>query len=655
MVRSSRPDGQIVTDAVEETRTTTNRAVWAVIAFAVALFWLISTSWRPWNLFTEAGFSADFYDEQARSFLRGRLAVRPEVPGPEGFVIDGKTYLYYGPFLAVVRVPLAMFGDLFVGRLVRCSMLIALVVLGRWAARLAVAGRRVVQSALTDTDERHRPTTESTWPIPIFVGAVLFSPALFASGWVSVYHETEIWALALAVISITLMAEWAASGFDDRRLVLWGSAAVLATTMTRAPIGLGLAIALGIIGLGLAWRSRTEQLRAGWIPIAGGVTPLVAYAAVNFAKFGTLFSVPGDRQLLSINDPTRAAFFETTGGSFFNLRFLPTTLAQYLRPDTIRFERLIPGVRFGPLAENYGPLDVETVTPASSLPVSATLLLLFALVGVVWMLRHRTRTWLVLIIGALIGALPTFMIGFIANRYLIDMLPPLIAAGSIGVWIIAALDRQRLVRVGSVVLLVWGAWVNAALATWTIELKSPGFTELRSTFDRAVFGGGDVSIVEAAPGQPVPRDGLVGVAGACAGVYIAEQGNWVNLERQSGVFEVAGSIAEFVDGPIRLAQTAEWTIDAVSLSVGGVAVVAATPTEPDKFSIVVDAALPVDYRIVVDPVNGESIIEIGPDAALLPGDLRNSSFDGISPPDTVGSTPPTPLCDTLLESGALGE
>lgn len=654
-VRSVRPDGAIVTNGVKTDRSRSDLLVWVVIAAAVALFWLISTSWRPWNLFAEAGFSADFYDEQARSFIRGRLAVRPEVPGPEGFLIDGKTYLYYGPFLAVVRVPLALFGDVFVGRMVRVSMLIALVVLGRWSARLARSGYALTSSVLPAPccAEGDDASAKASWVVPIFVGAVLFSPALFASGWISVYHETEIWALALAVIATTLLAEWASSGFTDRRLLMWGSGAVLATTMTRAPIGLGLAIAVGVIGLGLVWRSNEHRRRSGRMAIAGGLTPLIAYAGVNLAKFGTLFSVPGDRQLQSINDPTRAAFFETTGGSFFNLQFLPTTLAQYLRPDTIRFERLVPGIRFGPLADNYGSLDVETVTPASSLIVSATLLLILALVGTVWMLRHRARAWLLLVVGATIGALPTFMIGFIANRYLIDMLPPLIAAGAVGIWVVAALDRQQLLKVSGVVLVVWGAWVNSALATWTLEAKSPGFTELRSNIDRTVFGGGDVGIVAVVPGNSVPSDGLIGIADRCSGVYIAEQGRWVSLERASGVFETAGTIAGFADGAVRLAQTAAWTIDVVSLSVGGFAVVYATPADPDAFSIIIDADLPLDYQIIIDPISNETFIELGDDGYFLPGEAKDSAHNGITENPDLASTRLTPLCDTLLESGAL--
>ena len=32
---------------------------------------------------------------------------------------------------------------------------------------------------------------------------------------------------------------------------------------------------------------------------------------------------------------------------------------------------------------------------------------------------------------------------------------------------------------------VWGAWVNVALATWTQQLKSPGFTAWRYEIDDA--------------------------------------------------------------------------------------------------------------------------------------------------------------------------
>ncbi|MGK0425810.1 MAG: hypothetical protein ACJAZD_003346, partial [Ilumatobacter sp.] len=38
-----------------------SRQTWAVTFIAVAVFWLISTAGRPWELFARAGFSSDFY------------------------------------------------------------------------------------------------------------------------------------------------------------------------------------------------------------------------------------------------------------------------------------------------------------------------------------------------------------------------------------------------------------------------------------------------------------------------------------------------------------------------------------------------------------------------------------------------------------------
>ena len=63
----------------------TIRVARVVTIAATVVFALIVCRFQPWQLFTREAYSNDFYDEQARSFLRFRLAVRPEVPGPEGF------------------------------------------------------------------------------------------------------------------------------------------------------------------------------------------------------------------------------------------------------------------------------------------------------------------------------------------------------------------------------------------------------------------------------------------------------------------------------------------------------------------------------------------------------------------------------------------
>lgn len=643
---------------------------------AVVVFWLVSTSFRPWDLFDRGGFSSDFYDEQARVFLRGRLAVDPAVPGPEGFVVDGATYLYYGPFLAVVRMPFALvgaafgdtFGDIFVGRLVRISMLIALVVVCRWSARLARAGRHAVRSVESSPDA-------GRWAIGIFTAAVAFSPVLFAAGWISVYNETELWAVALAIVTITLIVEWAAGGFTQRRLVVLASLAALATTLTRAPIGFGVALAIGVCGVVLLLRTRRWDPVAA-IAVAGGLIPVVAHAVVNVAKFGTLLSVPGDKQLLSIQSPVRAAFFESTGGSFFAVDFLPTTLVQYLRPDAIRFERLVPFVRFGPLAENRGGIDVETITPAASLPSSALLLVVLAIAGAIWIARHRSLTWGLVVVATTLATLPTFMIGFVANRYLIDLIPPLVTAGAIGVSWLGALTHEpvvgrpvarRVVRIGLGVLAVFGLWVNASLAIWNLELKSPGFTELRYDIDRAVFDSDPPNVSTIAAGDGAGRDGVIGVLDDCSGIYVAEQGSWVALERSPGVRAISGEI----DGDVEqvLASTDLWSLTyrPTGQDGSGDGIVGEVTFERsdglDGFVREIPAGSMTGstnhYEVIADPVSDLFFANVGGTGTFLPADVLTAGGPVLDPeidpeidPDgidagTAAAIAATPLCSEI--------
>ena len=608
------------------------RQTWAVTFVAVASFWMISTAGRPWDLFARAGFSSDFHDEQARVFLRGRIAVDPAVPGPEGFLIDGATYLYYGPFLAIARMPLVLFGDLFVGRLVRVSMLVALVVLARWADRLATVARRSV-----------RPSSNASWPRVAFVAAVLASPALFASGWISVYNETELWALALAVVTVTLTVEWAADGFTNGRTVVMAGGAALATTLTRAPIGFGVSFALGVCGLVLVWRSRrdTSARPVALLAVGAGVLPLVAHMLVNLAKFGTLMSVPGDRQLLSLTSVARAEFFERTGGSFFSLRFLPTTMAQYLRPDTIRFERLVPGIRYGPLAPDYADFPVESTTPASSITVSALLLIVLAAIGLVWLVRRRALTWLTVFVATSLGALPTFLIGFVANRYLIDMLPPLIVAAAIGVWLLADLERRQVVQGGVVVLAVWGLWVNASLAIWNIGYKTVGFTEARYSLDDTILGGGHRSLVPIDESTPVPRDGIVGVTSDCSGVWIAEQGRWVALDRPNGVRQATGAVD--ADGVLAAGVNWKLTVEGFDSS---------TPHAIFRSGdvVMIDQSFETGdgrFTITVDSIENFFFAEVGNEAFFLPGDVVGGDVDIRA--DMSAPIPQSALCLSLSD------
>ena len=603
------------------------------------LFLLVVCQWRPWTLFDRAGFSADFYDAQAHAFLGLHLDVPASIPGPEGFLIGGRTYLYYGPFLALVRLPVALFGHWADGRLVRLSLTIGFAVLCTATAQLVRQAARCWPDPATVA----RASARRVPPATLVVAAVAVSPALFLSGWVSVYHETEMWAAALCVAAAAqVLALWRA---PSRRTLLLAAGLSLACLLTRATVGIGAFVALAGVGL-LLWR-RNRGVAIGAV-VAAAVGAFV-HVGLNEAKFRTLFDLPADRQLLTLQSPARAAWFAGNHGSFFSTRFLPTTVVQYLRPDTIRFERLLPNIRFGPLAHVFGSYPLETNTPSASLTASATLLVVLAVIGVVALLRRRLWGPLVVLAGLVVAAVPSFLIGFTANRYLVDMIPALVLPAAFAAVTLAAPVRRwarRLAFAGVIVGVAWGAWVNVALATWTQQLKSPGFVAWRYAIDDALFGGAPPNVVRLTPGMAVPRDGVVGIDGSCIGLYTAEQGNWVALERSAARTE-HGTFTPGLDATVLSGDAGALTL--ATDDAAGTAQVTWLPAdgEPVEGPVLPWDGRPLRLDIVADPVSGGFVVTVDDAVALFAGDPPDLST--LTPSTSFAESPPTtPVCDTLL-------
>ena len=513
------------------------RAGWRITLGAIVLFTLIVTRGRPWRFFERGDFSSDFYDAQARAFVHGKLAVPADIASIEGFVNDGGTYLYYGPFLAIVRLPTAMFGSWIDGRLTRLSMVIALVALCRITAMLPDRVARLTDGGLDAGVSRTRRA--------VLVAAVACSPVLALAGGASVYHETEIWALVLMLA--TCVAALDLLYLPTTTGAIGAGILASATILTRVSVGLGAATMVAAAAC-LLWRRDRRRAIVALVPVATGTA---LHVALNLAKFGTLMDLPWDRQVLTQLDPGRAEWFAGNGGSFFGVHFVPTTLTQYLRPDAIAVERLAPFVRFGGRAHEFGSYPLESNTPSSSLTAAATLLVIAASIGAVLAMTRSLIALVPLVAGAVVAAGPTLAIGFVANRYLVDLLPGLVVLGAVGVTHFR--PRRRAVAVSAVaVLAVLGAWVNASLAIWMQGIQRPAFTAARYEIDARLFGGTPPSVVDLRPDGPLPRDGTVGIDGPCNGLYVSSGDIWVALEVADGIRHVRGVLDPNVD-PVVLA------------------------------------------------------------------------------------------------------
>ena len=195
---------------------------------------------RPLRRMTAAGVNADFFDVQARALFHGNLDVPPGSLGIEAFVVDGRHYMYFGPFLALLRMPVLLVTDRLDGRLTALSMLVGWFVL---AAAVTVLVRRVRRRLRGDAPVGRFEAVGLAAIVATVTGG---STVVYLASQPWVYHEVYIWSTALTVATVaSLIAAW-----DDpsgRRIVLT-TALALATMLTRITAGWAMALALLVDG-----------------------------------------------------------------------------------------------------------------------------------------------------------------------------------------------------------------------------------------------------------------------------------------------------------------------------------------------------------------------------------------------------------------------
>jgi hypothetical protein len=351
------------------------------LALGVAFYaWLVTRGTFAWEG-REAIGSA--YDSLARSLRQGSAEVRPEDIQIEAWRVGGRTFMYFGPLPALLRVLPDLLAPSLHGRWSRASVLLA-TLLCLWAV-VSIARRQLAANARLDAGRR------DILFFATLAAVGLGSPLVLLGSLASLYHEAILWGLCSALWGVYFTlgvlrdddphpsplpeGEGTSTGSTQARHALRNlallSGAAGGALLSRISFGLPLYALVVLLALRhLVLRVRRE--RRPVFPVAAqlALALLPAFAAglfqlwYNHARFGS---------------PFEAAPFSAYGGpqpsgiaSPFHWSRIPSGLWAYLRISADNFRPHAPFLTFAhpvvPRPELYTDLTTLLLSPLLTSP-----------------------------------------------------------------------------------------------------------------------------------------------------------------------------------------------------------------------------------------------------------------------------------------------
>ena len=543
---------------------------------------------------------ANFYEVQARAWLHGRWDAGPGDFLFERFNVSGRFFTYFGPAPSFLRLPVVLFTDSFDGRLSRVSMMLAFLVLLAGSTVLCWQARVLLRGS--------GPATRSGM---IATAAFVFlsgcgTTALFLAAKTWVYHEAILWGVALSVVSYAFFIAYLR---DPRtRFLIWASATAALAFLSRGSVGIGPVLAIGVLfGSQFAcwvWGkirhgSQLRPLRllglgpAGddqrwWATALSLLVPVVTYAYVNFVKFGSLFGTPPyhlqDELAARVS---RQAALAANHDSLFNLKYAPTILWAYLRPDGIRFDRFFPWVSFAGPPRLIGDVVFEATNFSASILVTSLIFTILVAFGI-WAAIRAPRLpaaplsgesegptaalFRVPIIAASVGCTGMFVLAFLEERYIGDSVPLLVVGGAVGLWWVARLldQRARWIKASAMTILAitafWSIWCTASLTL--LEQRSFGplvsnqtraeFIDLQLNLHDLIPGGTPSGVLRGSRQFPEPaKAGSFYIVDDCDGLYWSNGRFWHPVEETPVTGRFFLHMPSFTGGPAPLMSSTD--------------------------------------------------------------------------------------------------
>jgi hypothetical protein len=382
-----------------------------------------------------------FFDDQARALLDGNLALPEGSLGIEGFVHDGKTYMYFPPWPSVLRLPVLMTTHEYDARLTVLSMALCWVLFAVVVVKLAWL--LVGQLGFADRLPRRVAVL-----VALFVACATGGTFLtYDAGQPWVYHEVYMWAVTAALGGMYWLARvWLSPSTHS---AWWLFVFAMVAVGSRATEGWALSLVAMLAGLLLLRSADPARRRLWWRVLLAGAVPLAVSITINMIKFDAIYLFPLQEQVWTQVNEQRRIALERNGGTLTGPQFFTTSVMAYLRPDGIRFVDYFPWITLpAHAATAYHGAYPDQVYRTGSAPSFMPLFALMLVVSTAAILRRRaSRVLVAMRLPLLAGVLLTGGVmgyGYYATRYTSEFVPAFVLGGAIGTALLArAVDRHR--------------------------------------------------------------------------------------------------------------------------------------------------------------------------------------------------------------------
>ncbi|MDC0358960.1 NPCBM/NEW2 domain-containing protein [Oligoflexia bacterium] len=433
-----------------------------IILLSISYFYLLS--YGSFNIQGRSDYGAA-YDSLGENLLRGSAEVDPNTILWEGFKVEGKTFMYFGPWPALLRI-LAN-ACLPEGRENWATLSCFLAAL----LSLMAIFNLCKASFISGSAYQKTHSTALTAATLLFFG--LGSPLFYLVTSRRIYHEAIIWALCASLwglVYILRLLKGQSNSFANLTGLAFAAAIAL---LSRITFGIPLYLALVIFAMlhlrrqGLTTLTLSKNIfRTGicFFAIAPAVLGLMFQAWYNYNRFGAIWkAIDFSKQ--------NADIFQR--GGIFAIERLPSSLFNYFGFDFDFFSTVAPYIVMSPTF--YFKPEIfcgwkEVVVP---LLVSTPLLVAILLLGT-WSLA-RKHTWLPMLIFFCFlfqfGAILVFW--FVTARYSAEFVPGILF---LFFWMVSSgyyLNGSRSVTIFSLLGVFSIAATILSASSWIMYFAAP--------------------------------------------------------------------------------------------------------------------------------------------------------------------------------------